>query len=285
MGRVLDITPLRSLIAVADCGGFRRAATVLRLSQSAVSQHVRRLEKVVGKPLVEPDGRRARFTAAGAALLAEARQIVAAHDEALRRLAIVDGPEVVIGSTEHAADHLLPPIMTALSDAFPDLQVNFRFDRTTRLNDALDQGTLDLAVYITEASTTVGTLVGDLPLVWCAAPGWERPSASQPWPLIAIEEPCAIRKRALGVLAEHGIRTQVVGEAAYLGGVLNAARAGLGITLLALAGPPPEGLVPLPDLPPVPPIGLTARTRPGANPHITRTALEVLRGTLAASAA
>ncbi|MDX6356799.1 MAG: hypothetical protein QOF98_3702, partial [Streptomyces sp.] len=29
MGRVLDITPLRSLIAVADCGGFRRAATVL----------------------------------------------------------------------------------------------------------------------------------------------------------------------------------------------------------------------------------------------------------------
>src|SRR5882762_2941140 len=123
MTRVLDITPLRSMIAVADSGGFRRAATVLRLSQSAVSQHIRRLERVVGKALVEPDGRRARFAPAGAALLAEARRIVAAHDEALRRLEIVDGPEIVIGSTEHAADHILPPIMTALGASFPDLPV------------------------------------------------------------------------------------------------------------------------------------------------------------------
>jgi hypothetical protein len=42
------------------------------------------------------------------ALLAEARQIVAAHDEAVRRLALVEGPEFVIGTTGHAADHLLP---------------------------------------------------------------------------------------------------------------------------------------------------------------------------------
>jgi len=62
MAKVLDITPLRSLIAVADTGGFHRAAASLQLSQSAVSQHVRRLERVLGRPLVEPDGRRARLT-------------------------------------------------------------------------------------------------------------------------------------------------------------------------------------------------------------------------------
>jgi DNA-binding transcriptional LysR family regulator len=86
MSRVLDIVPLRSLIAVADAGGFHRAAADLQLSQSAVSQHIRRLEKALGRPLVEPDGRRARLTAAGVALLSEARRIVAAHDEALERL-------------------------------------------------------------------------------------------------------------------------------------------------------------------------------------------------------
>jgi DNA-binding transcriptional LysR family regulator len=57
MSRVLDIVPLRSLIAVADAGGFHRAAADLQLSQSAVSQHIRRLEKALGRPLVEPDGR------------------------------------------------------------------------------------------------------------------------------------------------------------------------------------------------------------------------------------
>jgi hypothetical protein len=43
MGQVLDIVAMRSLVAVADCGGFHQAATVLQISQSAVSQHVRRL--------------------------------------------------------------------------------------------------------------------------------------------------------------------------------------------------------------------------------------------------
>src|ERR1700735_641271 len=113
MSRVLDIVPLRSVIAVADAGGFRRAATDLQLSQSAVSQHIRRLEKVLGRPLVEPDGRRARLTPSGVALLAEARQIVAAHDEALRRLALVEAPEFVIGTTDHSADHLVPPVSAA----------------------------------------------------------------------------------------------------------------------------------------------------------------------------
>jgi hypothetical protein len=83
------------------------------------------------------------------------------------------------------------------------------------------------------------------------------------------------------VLAEHGIRAQVVGDAGYLGGVLNAARAGLGVTLLALAGPPPEGLIERHDLPAAPPISLTARFRPGADPEGAETAFRVLRSTLA----
>jgi molybdate transport repressor ModE-like protein len=279
MTKVLDIIPLRSLIAVADTGGFHRAAAELQLSQSAVSQHVRRLEKVLGKPLVEPDGRRARLTPAGEALLAEARQIVAVHDDALERLTATANPKFVIGSTDHAADHILPPIVDALSRSSPGLDVKFRFDRTASLNDAVDRGSIDLAVFITEASSRGGTRVGALRLAWCAAPGWA-PPPGQPWPLIAIEEPCAIRGRALAVLGRCAIPVTVVAEAAYLAGVLNAARAGLGFTLLALAGPPPEGLVELSDLPAAPPIGLTLRTRRGANHDVAAAALRALRDTL-----
>jgi molybdate transport repressor ModE-like protein len=280
MSRVLDIVPLRSLIAVADTGGFHRAAADLQLSQSAVSQHIRRLEKVLGKPLVEPDGRRARLTQAGTELLSEARRIVAVHDDALDRLAAAEGPDFVIGTTDHAADHILPPIVAALSAAAPALDVKFRFDRTTPLNETFDRGAIDLAVFITEASTRQGMLVGSLPLVWCAASTWTPPPARRPWPLIAIEAPCVIRGRALAVLGEHGIQAKVVGEAAYLAGVLNATRAGLGISLLALPGPPPEGLVEVRDLPPAPAISLTARTRHGADQQAIKIALDVLCATL-----
>ena len=91
---------------------------------------------------------------------------------------------------------------------------------------------------------------------------------------------CAIRGRALAVLARHGIRVKVVGDAAYLAGVLNATRARLGVTLLALAGPPPEGLVERHDLPAASPISLTARSRPGADTQVAGTAFRVLRITL-----
>jgi DNA-binding transcriptional LysR family regulator len=280
MSRVLDIVPLRSLIAVADAGGFHRAAADLQLSQSAVSQHIRRLEKALGRPLVEPDGRRARLTKAGVALLSEARRIVAAHDEALLRLGPAEGPEFIIGTTDHGADHILPPIVTELGLTSPALSVKFRFDRTTPLNEAVDRGSVDLAVFITEASARSGTLVGSLPLVWCAASTWTPPAGDAPWPLLAIEAPCAIRGRALAVLDQHGIPATVVGEAAALGGVLNATRAGLGISLLALAGPPPEGLVEVRDLPPAQSISLTARARDGADQQAVQVALRVLHATL-----
>jgi DNA-binding transcriptional LysR family regulator len=285
MARELDIIPLRSLIAVADAGGFRKAAADLRLSQSAVSQHIRRLERVVGRPVVQPDGRCARLTPVGVVLLAEARKIVAAHDEALLRLgAAVQAPaEFVIGTTDHAADHILPPIVAALTEELPGLQVKFRFDRTSPLNEAVDRGSVDLAVFITEASTREGALAGSLPLVWCAAPSWTPPPAGQPLPLIAIEAPCAIRGRALAVLGEHSIPSKVIADAAYLAGVVNAARAGLGVALLALAGPPPEGLVELTGLPAASPISLTARVRDGANKGAAGTAVRVVRATLAAA--
>jgi DNA-binding transcriptional LysR family regulator len=285
MRKTLDIAPLRSLVAIADAGGFHRAAAVLDLTQSAVSQHVRRLEAVIGEALVEPDGRATRFTATGEALLAEARQILDAHDQALRRLAVLERAQLVIGTTEHAADRILPPIMAALEANFPELQAQFRFDRTAKLNRALDEGKIDLAVFVAEASHEASEPIGTLDLRWCAAPHLAAPAPGEPWPLVAIQAPCAIRTVALRTLAESGIAAAVVGEAGYLAGVVNAARAGVGAVLLALDGPPPEGLVELTELPPAPPIHLSARVRRGAEGAATDAVLEVLSDTLSPSVA
>jgi DNA-binding transcriptional LysR family regulator len=280
VSKVLDITPLRSLIAIADDGGFHRAAASLALTQSAVSQHVRRLEAVVGRPLVQRDGRRTRFTPAGELLIAEARRILGAHDDALRRLSIVSTSELIVGVTEHAADVLLPPIIDCLEESFPDLNAQFRFDRTRRLTDAVDQGSVDVAVFVAEASERPGTPIGSLPLQWCSAPNWDPPTDGAALSLVAIEAPCTIRSIALGVLAAADVPVRVTGEAAYLAGVLNAARAGLGVALLATGGPSPEGLVERFDLPSAPSINLATRIRAGADPEVTEVVLSALRSTL-----
>jgi DNA-binding transcriptional LysR family regulator len=286
MAHVLDIVALRSLIAVADCGGFHRAAEALALSQSAVSQHVRRLEKTLGRPVVEREGRRTRFTSDGALLLEQARRVIAVHDEAVRTLLGDDGDTVVIGSTEHAADQILPLLTAAVREVRPQCRVRFRIDRSARLVEAVDRGTVDLAVYVTEAAGTEGTPVGGLPLNWYAAPGWAPPGAPTPLPLVAIEDPCAIRRRALSVLAERGIAATVVCDAGYLAGVLDAARAGLGAALLAtVGGQRPDGLTERGDLPPVPAIRMSAHARRGADPVMVATAIDAIRTLLAEPAA
>jgi DNA-binding transcriptional LysR family regulator len=283
MPAVLDIVALRSLVAVADCGGFHRAADALTLSQSAVSQHVRRLEKTVGRPLVRREGRTSRFTPEGEALIGEARRILAAHDAALTRLGVGDPREsLVLGSTEHAADELLPRVMEALQGVFPGAAVRFRLDRSSRLNDALDRGTLDLAMYIGDVVGDDTRSVGSVPLTWYAAPGWRRPAAGTPIPLVVIDSPCTIRRRALQTLADNGLPATVVGEAAYLAGVLNAARGGLGVALIAGVSGPPEGLEARLDLPPVAPERLHLRVRSGSDPRLLETATKALDAVLAA---
>ncbi|GAA4310197.1 LysR family transcriptional regulator [Streptomyces venetus] len=277
---VLDLVALRSLTAVADCGGFHRAARALDLSQSAVSQHVRKLEKILGRPVVEREGRGMRFTADGHRLLEQARRILAVHDEAVRTLLDVDAGTVTIGATEHAADQFLPRLTAAVQDVRPGCRVRYRIDRSARLVEAVERGGVDVAVYVTEAAATEGTPVGGLPLTWYAVPGWQPPPEPAPVPLVAVEDPCAIRRRAIATLAAHGVPAQVVGDAGYLAGVLDIARTGQGVALLAAVGAAPDGLTACAALPPVTPIPMSALARSGADPATVAAAFEAVRDLL-----
>ena len=271
MTDVLDIVALRSLTSIADAGGFRRAAESLHLSQPAVSQHVRRLEQACGRALVQRSGRGTQFTTEGELLVAEARKILAAHDDALQRLRVPAETEqvFVVGSTEHAADLLLPAITTRLTAQFPDHAVRFRIDRGSQLHDRLDQGAIDASLFIGDVRGRSVRPAGALPLAWYSAPGWRLPRGAVP--VVAIDEPCTIRRRALAVLADNRIASSVVCEAGHLAGVLNATRAGLGVALLAHFGAPPEGLERRDDLPAVAPEPLHVRGRAGAAAHLVAT--------------
>lgn len=96
--RNLDMTTLRSFMAVADHGGVTRAAGALNLTQSAVSMQIKRLEEMLDITLLDRANRRVTLTASGEQLLSYARRIVALNDEAVGRLTedLFEG-EVVLG--------------------------------------------------------------------------------------------------------------------------------------------------------------------------------------------
>jgi DNA-binding transcriptional LysR family regulator len=280
MTRTLDIAPLRSFVAVADCGGFQRAAGSLHLSQGAISQHVRRLEAAVGRPLVVRHGRGSRFTADGEQLLARARRILALHDETLHVFGVEAEPTVVIGSTEHAAAQLLPHLATLLEASLPDHRARFRIDRGAQLRDGLSAGRIDLALLLGHTNDPRSVAVGELELTWYAAPAWTRPAPPQPIPLVAFDEPCALRTRALETLAEQGVPSEISAEAMQLAGVQAAVGAGLGVALMATRGQTPEGLVARDDLPRPQPLALAVWSRHGLADEVTWAVADAVRKVL-----
>lgn len=280
MAQVLDIAPLRSVVAVADCGGFHRAATVLHLTQSAVSQHVRRVETVVGGPVVEKSGRGVAFTDLGRRVLAHARTILAAHDSALRDLGAAEERVLVVGATEHGADVMLPGLTGALGERLPDWRLRFRLDRNVMLADAIEHGAVDLAVLVDGSGLDPANASGVVPLKWIAARNFVLPAA-EPLSVVMFSEPCTLREPAYAALDRIGMPYRIAAETADLSGLYAAVRSGLGVALLPIIGRLPDGLCLVEGLPPTSRASVFVRGRAGVDSDLLKTLDHAVRDVLA----
>jgi DNA-binding transcriptional LysR family regulator len=264
MGQVLDIAPLRSVVAVADCGGFHRAAAVLHVTQSAVSQHVRRVEAVVGGPVVERSGRGVAFTELGHRVLGHARSILAAHDSALADLGAVEQRVLLIGATEHGADVLLPGLTAALGERLPDWRLRFRLDRNVMLADAIEHGSVDLAVMLDGSGLDPANASGMVSLKWISARNFSVP-ASEPLPVVMYSEPCTLREPTFAALDRIDVPYRIAAESSDLSGLFAAVRSGLGVALLPMIGRLPDGLCLAEGLPPSSRASVFVRGRVGVD--------------------
>src|SRR6202453_5284639 len=81
----LQLRHLRYFVAVADAGSFTHAAERIFIAQATLSQQIRRLEQIVGTPLLQRRREGLRLTPAGRALLDGSRNVLALVDEAMSR--------------------------------------------------------------------------------------------------------------------------------------------------------------------------------------------------------
>lgn len=264
MAQVLDIAPLRSVVAVADCGGFHRAATVLHLTQSAVSQHVRRIEAVVGGPVVERSGRGVAFTELGYRVLAHARSILAAHDTALAELGAAEERVLLLGATEHGADVMLPGLTAALGERLPDWRLRFRLDRNVMLADAIEHGVVDIAVMLDGSGLDPANAAGMVALKWVSGRNFSVP-ANQPLPVVMFSEPCTLREPTFAALDRIGVPYRIAADSSDLSGLYAAVRSGLGVALLPMIGRLPDGLCLAEGLPPTSRAAVFVRGRAGVD--------------------
>src|SRR5262245_66190543 len=110
---MLDLDLLRSFVSVVDAGSFTRAGERVHRTQSTVSQQIRRLEEVIGCPLLHRNGKQATPTEEGERLLSYARRILALAEEARDVVARPAGEGVLrLGIPEEFAAYRLTELLS-----------------------------------------------------------------------------------------------------------------------------------------------------------------------------
>src|SRR6516164_8743727 len=82
----LELRHLRYFVAVADAGTFTDAAERMFIAQPTLSQQIRRLEEIVGTPLLQRRRDGVRLTTAGTVLLDASRDVLSLVDQGMSRV-------------------------------------------------------------------------------------------------------------------------------------------------------------------------------------------------------
>jgi len=157
----VEVRHLAALQALAAERSFGRAARRLGYTQSAVSQQIATLERIVGERLVERPGgpRPVSLTEAGELLLRHAESIVArlkAAQADLNALRAGEAGTLRVGAFQSVGARVLPEIMRRFTEQWPKIEVRLDELEDDEIVDAIESGEIDVGFVLLP--------VGDAPL-------------------------------------------------------------------------------------------------------------------------
>jgi DNA-binding transcriptional LysR family regulator len=293
--RDLELRHLHALVAVASERSFGRAAERLGFTQSAVSQQIAALERVVGEPVFDRPGgpKPVSLTPTGRVLLDHAQAVLdrlrKAEDE-LDRLRSGSGGRIVVGTFQSVSVKVLPEVISRLRPHAPGVEIRlFEHDDNDVLHERLLTGELDCSFLVLPVRSQGLEIVdlGDDPFVVLSPPelagagGAITTAELRSAPLIGEHvSSCQLLVdqglRSVGVTPEYVFRSNDNGAVQAM------ARAGMGravMPLLAVDADDPRIVIQELD-PPIPPrrLGLAMpadRTRPPVLDRFAGLAVEV----------
>lgn len=228
----LDLTLLRTLVAISDTGSVTAAAKRLAYTQSTVSMQLQRLETQLALRLHEREGRRLRFTSEGERLLTHARRLLALNDEAWSDMQArqVTG-DLTLGIPEDYAS-LLPSVFAYFHQLYPSVGLTVICGTSAHLVEQVKAAEIDLALVTRQRNSPGGEVIRREPLVWAVGIN-QQPLLSDPIPL-ALYSPGAdvFREVAEQSLQAAGRTWRVAYTSQSMAGLAPIVTAGLAVVVV-----------------------------------------------------
>jgi DNA-binding transcriptional LysR family regulator len=146
----MELMQLEMFVAAAEEPSLQRAAERVFRTQPAVTIALHKLEEEVGAPLFDRSSRAgSSLTESGRLLYEYAQRILGARDEALAALAEVHSlrrGRVRVGANESTCLYVLPGLVAAFRDRFPDIRIEILRQPPAKLPKELRERDLDIAI-------------------------------------------------------------------------------------------------------------------------------------------
>ncbi len=226
---MLDLVHLRSFVSIAQLSSFTLASQKLGLRQSTVSQHLKRLEEVLGRRLLDRDTHGVRLTADGEALLPHARQLLSLERQTASLFeAAQPRGRLRLGISEDLVSGQLPALLQDFIADYPAVELHLTVALSRDLADMQDKGDLDLVFAKRRLGDRRGEAILREQLVWLAADP-DAVLATPILPLIVFPPPSLTRTLLMEALERTRQPWRIVCSCQSLSGLTAAARAGMGV--------------------------------------------------------
>ncbi|ASP93480.1 LysR family transcriptional regulator [Sinorhizobium meliloti] len=229
-----DLDLLRTFTAVVETGGFTRAADRVHLTQSTISQQIKKLETNLGHVLLIRDRATGsvRTTEEGELLMSYARRILSVSVEANEALGrSVPLPKTVrLGVPEDFAGKRLIDLLSGFSRTSPGARLDTVSGWSFELRRLLHAGEIDLALVKREPGDGACIAKWEERLVWVGDPLLA--AGNDPVPLAVFPAGCIYRERVIRAMERGGKTWRIAYSSQGLMGVQAAVASGLGISLL-----------------------------------------------------
>lgn len=255
----MELTPLKSFVAVAREGHLTRAAQALGLTQPAVSGQLARLEEELGTALFHRTPKGMELTDAGAVFLEHVERALVDVADGVAAVAELQGVQrgtLSVGGGATATTYLMPPLLSAFHERFPGVRLYVREAGSHAVMAAVLAGELDLGVITVSdeapARLAVQPWVQD-ELVLIVPPGHALEGREQfQWselegaPLVLFEAGSAVRQRIDSALVAAGVTPEIVMELRSIESIQQMVAQGIGAAFVSrfALGAHRTGLVP-----------------------------------------
>ena len=242
----MDLESLRIFVDLSQTKSFSKTAERNFVSQSAVSQRVRALEREFGQVLVERGKGRpgAALTDAGARLLAGARELLAQAEALQREMAELSGEvkgTLCMATVYSIGLHVLPPFLSAFLAQYPQVNLRLEYQRTDRIYESLLAGTIDLGIVACPQPRPQIEVVAlhEEKMVLILPPGHPLAaqqavslSALQGLPFVAFDQDIPTRRITDNLLRRRGVSVDVVQAFDNIETIKRVVEIGLGVAIV-----------------------------------------------------